>query len=471
MVNYDKFDKIVREEEEQEFEVFVKETEKVVSVYKELGNKSFGQGHLADAVGQYTSCVVLLTGERDPRVQDPAKVAEAQKAQNDRAAAEAAKAAETAELTKDAALPAGVQAIDPSQMQPQGDASDPVSEMGQAHESAFVTDAEIERRMERCAILLQTSPKLRMLLANVYSNRALASVQLSEGKDKDFKQKIVDSPGGIDKWDGYRVRMTVDALNDARRCVQLHPDSQKGWYRIGYCIHRLVALIDRIRERKPWLREDELPLLEKPMLWEEARECLLKSLKLCGPGNAGTKKPVYEKLQDVYDSLRRMTCIVRKLGHENLGVVVDEETMVLKSVDKEGPSEKWGLNYFAGCKITHLKVGDDGAMLPVADIAELSKRQTHASYVTLGFLPKTPVPPIPSWQEVVTGETAGDDSDDEQTEDEIPTKPKNPANLERWGAPPPLKPPVSGPIDLPSPALMFAVLFLLLSIIVGLALR
>ncbi|KAJ9441399.1 hypothetical protein DIPPA_18912 [Diplonema papillatum] len=80
--------------------------------------------------------------------------------------------------------------------------------------------------------------------------------------------------------------------------------------------------------------------------------------------------------------------------------------MVLKSVDKASPSEKWGLDYFAGCKITHPKVADDGAMLPVADIAELSKRQ---SYVTLGFLPMTPVPPIPSWQVIVMGETADDD--------------------------------------------------------------
>eukprot|EP01059_Diplonema_ambulator_P010986 TRINITY_DN20981_c0_g1_i1.p1 TRINITY_DN20981_c0_g1~~TRINITY_DN20981_c0_g1_i1.p1 ORF type:complete len:298 (+),score=60.30 TRINITY_DN20981_c0_g1_i1:50-895(+) len=228
-----------------------------------------------------------------------------------------AAAAKVAKSGKEAGLPEGVTAIDPTQFQKEAEVVDPMSEMGHTHEHGFVSDYEVQRRMERAAIFLQRSEKLRVLLAMCYHNRAIASVALSEGKDKAFKENITSSPGGIEKWDTYRVRMTVDSLNDTRVSVQLDPTNHKAWYRIGYCIYRLVYLIDRIRERKPWLKEDELPLLEKPVLWEEARMALVKSLELNEAAGAKANAATYEKLKEVYESISKMTMIVRKLRQDH----------------------------------------------------------------------------------------------------------------------------------------------------------
>eukprot|EP01064_Diplonema_japonicum_P010179 TRINITY_DN1750_c0_g2_i3.p1 TRINITY_DN1750_c0_g2~~TRINITY_DN1750_c0_g2_i3.p1 ORF type:complete len:458 (+),score=129.50 TRINITY_DN1750_c0_g2_i3:94-1467(+) len=405
----------------QELKTQIETTEQIASRFKEEGNRNYGAGNLGDAIGAYTSSIVVLTGERDPRVkQSVVDVTEE----------EEKKPAAKPKVGKDAGLPEGVTAIDPTQHQQEPEPIDPMAEMGRCHESGYASDYEVQRRMERAALFLQRSEVLRLLLATCYHNRSLASIGLSEGKEKSFKDRITSAPGGIDKWDSYRVRMTVDALNDSRTSVQLDPKNPKAWYRIGYCIYRLTFLIDRIRERKPWLREDELPLLEKPAMWEEARQSLIKAIELKEANPAA-----HEKLKEVLECMGKMTMIVRKLGHENLGIDVNPDTMVLEAIDDESPSKKWGLTAFIGCKITHLKVGDDGPLLPVSTVEDLSKRQTYASYVTLGFLPKDPIPPAPGQEQKPQEATQNNESEQSPQEKEAE---KEEAPLDsKWGPPPP----------------------------------
>ena len=419
--------KTQKKKHQQEVQQMLKSTEELVTTFKELGNKAFAGGKYTEAIGQYTSCIVLLTGERDPRIPKPKDPEEIKKMQED-----AMKQDKEREKMKaksaDMNMPDGMTAIDPTQMAQQGeDPCDPMSEMGTSHEQGgvYLDDASLEYRMARCAVILQQSEPLQKLLASVFSNRSLCELKISEGKEKAFKDKTTSQPGGIDKWDGYRVRMTADALNDARRSIQMDTSNAKAWYRIGYSSVRLISLIDRIRERKPWLREDELPLLEKPTLWEEARSSLMKSLEL------SPQPATYEKLTEVYEGMKRFTTIVRKLGHENIACEINEDTFILESVDEDGPSKKWGLDLFIGCKVTHLKIGDEGAMLPVSDLSDFIKRQTHASYVTLGLAPAKPPPPLQPWSHFAPPEVApAPDSSKIIRNAELRTK---------WGPPPPRK--------------------------------
>ena len=362
-------------------------------------------------------------------------------------------------------------------------------------QSGYIEDAEIEMRSHRAMALLQASPKLRELLSSTLSNRSTCSVKISEGKEDAFKKKITGQPGGIEKWDGYRVRMTVDSLNDCKQAIQVDPQNHKAWFRVGYCTHRLIKLIDRIRERKAWLREEELPILDKPSMWEEARESLVQSLELLKKekGSSHTEiKTVHDKLVEVYQGYQKMTCSIRKLGHENLGMTVDDKTLVMEGVDEKGPSEKWGAGHFVGCKLTHMRVGDEGAMLPIKNVADLAKRQTHSSYVTCMFSPKKALPQLPSLKlflpqdsEQLKSERFLDEDDDDEiieighvekgaataakqpaakvakkkepvanmftnlpkdAEGKVIWKPKNPANAEKWGPPPvrPTKKPAKG---------------------------
>eukprot|EP01060_Flectonema_neradi_P020311 TRINITY_DN2784_c1_g1_i1.p1 TRINITY_DN2784_c1_g1~~TRINITY_DN2784_c1_g1_i1.p1 ORF type:complete len:470 (+),score=125.20 TRINITY_DN2784_c1_g1_i1:40-1410(+) len=427
MVDYTKFDKIVQEDEEEEVQQMLKSTEELVTTFKELGNKAFAGGKYSEAVGQYTSCIVLLTGERDPRVPKPKDPEEIKKLQEEAAKQEKQKEKMKAK-SADMNMPEGMTAIDPTQMSTQSeDPCDPMSEMGRSHEQGevYLDDKTIEFRMTRCAIMLQQSEALRTLLASVLSNRSLCELKISEGKEQAFKDKTANQPGGIDKWDSYRVRMTADALNDARRSIQMDANNAKAWYRIGYAAVRLINLIDRIRERKPWLREDELPLLEKPTLWEEARQSLIRSLELC------PQPATYEKLVEVYERMKRFTTIVRKLGHENIACEINKDTFILESVDEDGPSKKWGLDLFIGCKVTHLKVGDDGPMLPVTDLNDFIKRQTHASYVTLGLAPSKPPPELQPWSHFAPPEVAPPPDDAKKV--------RNAELRKKWGPPPPRK--------------------------------
>ena len=331
-------------------------------------------------------------------------------------------------------------------------------------------DAEVEMRTGRAMLLLQSSQELRNLLSSSFSNRAMCAVKISEGKEEAFKKKITSSPGGIDKWDMYRVRMTSDSLQDSKQAIQLDPTNQKAWYRIGYGTSRLIALIDRIRERKAWLREEELPILDKPALWEEARGSIATALNLLKKENGSPTeiKAVHDKLVEVYQAMGKMTCSVRKLGHENLAMTVNEDTLVLEGVDEKGPAEKWGASHFIGCPVTHMKVGDDGAMLKIKGLNDLAVRQTHASYVTLGFAPAKALPPLPALKdylpagsELLASEMVVQNDDDTAAapkgkaqvkaaplpdptsegltrgeDGQIIYLPKNMESAERWGRPP-----------------------------------
>eukprot|EP01061_Rhynchopus_euleeides_P002153 TRINITY_DN11650_c0_g1_i3.p1 TRINITY_DN11650_c0_g1~~TRINITY_DN11650_c0_g1_i3.p1 ORF type:complete len:166 (+),score=74.60 TRINITY_DN11650_c0_g1_i3:325-822(+) len=143
MVNYDKFDRIVEDDEKEEVTRHIDDTEAFVQRFKEEGNKGYREGRLTDAVGYYTSCIVLLTGCRDPRVRktdvmrevpkNPDAVKESEEERNRREQEEQRKQ-KMSDMQAD--MPKGVTAIDPTEQQQQQpeEAMDPVAEMGKSHE-------------------------------------------------------------------------------------------------------------------------------------------------------------------------------------------------------------------------------------------------------------------------------------------------------------------------------------------------
>eukprot|EP00756_Hemistasia_phaeocysticola_P021082 Hpha_TRINITY_DN15756_c4_g5::TRINITY_DN15756_c4_g5_i1::g.39937::m.39937 len=406
--DYSKWDKmeaeLKREERKEEAEAERRALHlnpEIPKTFKDKGNELFKKNDLAEAVSAYTSCIIMLTGERDPRARRK-KTPEELKAERDKREEEEKKRQEMRDRArnKDVKLPAGVTAVDPSDLPPEpmdreAPVTDPLQEMTA---SAFVDDIDddqLELRMMKAQRRIQLQPELKELLAKTYSNRANCEFKLSEGKDEKFKEKVKGTsknkvPGGADKWDNYKVRMTSDSLNDARAACILDPSYARPWYRVGACIERLIFLIDRIRDRKAWLKEEELPILDKPNMYKEAEESLRKSLEL------DPQPETHKLLVQIVEDMHRIPTFVRKMGHEKLCCDFDKR-MVLTDVDEKGPSSKWGLGYYKGLKLLRVRVEKGGATardyelrrdpvwVEVENLKHLIAEQTHASKVDLEF--------------------------------------------------------------------------------------
>lgn len=414
-VDYSKWDKIEAELKEEEIKELVEKEKKMLyldpeipKVFKDKGNELFKKSDLAGAVSEYTSCIIMLTGERDPRARKKKTSEQLQKEQEKKQEEEKRqKEIQEKARSKDIKLPSGVKSVgldgvDPDRLkttEPE-EPMDPMQSMAAGAGSLFTDDIDddaLEFRMLKCQKRILYQPELKQLLAQTYCNRANCEFKLSEGKDEKFKDKIKGksekkNPGGGDRWDNYKVRMTMDSLNDSRAAAILDPNYARAWYRIGACIERIMFLIDRLRDRKAWLREDELPILDKPSLYREAEESLQRSLEL------DPQPETHKLLVQMNEDAMRIQTFVRKMGHEKLCCDFDKN-MVLTDVAKKGPSDSWRLDYYKGMKLLRVRVDKGGATardwelrrdpvwVEVEDLPHLIKEQTHASKVDFEFTP------------------------------------------------------------------------------------
>eukprot|EP01062_Namystynia_karyoxenos_P043001 TRINITY_DN3147_c3_g5_i1.p1 TRINITY_DN3147_c3_g5~~TRINITY_DN3147_c3_g5_i1.p1 ORF type:complete len:522 (+),score=231.26 TRINITY_DN3147_c3_g5_i1:87-1568(+) len=416
-LDYSKWDKMEAEMKKEEQKEDAERERKALyldpeipKAMKDKGNELFKKNDLAGAVTQYTSCVVMLTGERDPRAKKP-KTEEEKRKEKEKQEAEEKRQERMRD--KDVKMPSGVTVLDPDEHAAQAEAQaqaerEPLQECAAGAFRDDIDDEQLELRMVRCQRRMQLQPELKQLLAQTYCNRANCEFKLSEGKDTKFKEKIKGTmqkkvPGGADRWDNYKVRMTFDALNDSRAACILDPNYARAWYRIGACIERLIFLIDRLRERKAWLREDEIPILDKPNLYKEADEALRKSLEI------DPQPETHKLLVQIVEDMQRIPTFVRKMGHEKLCCDFDDK-MILTDVDEKGPSGKWRLDYYKGMRLLRVRVEKGGATardyelrrdpvwVEVQDLKHLIKEQTHASKVDLEFEPLEKPKEVASWE-------------------------------------------------------------------------